>query len=103
MKRLILSVYYSVMALSWGGVGGAAELMMDNEAKPAIGERLNKDTVKGTLMKIDGESYWVKDTNGREIKLHVDLSTKRDKVIVGDKVKAHVVDNGHATTLQRAE
>jgi hypothetical protein len=102
MKRLILSVY-SVMALSWGDVGGAPELVMDNEAKPAIGERLNKDTVKGTLMKIDGESYWVKDTNGKEIKLHVDLSTKRDKVIVGDKVKAHVVDNGHATMLQRAE
>ena len=103
MRKLILSVC-SVVALGWGTeMAGAAESMMDNEAKPTIGERLSKDTVKGTLMKIDGESYWVKDTNGKEIKLHVDLSTKRDKVIIGDKVKAYVAENGHATTLQRDE
>lgn len=101
MNKLILSVC-SVVALGWGcEMAEAAELMMDNEAKPTIGERLSQDTVKGTLMKIDDESYWVKDTNGKDIKLHVDLSTKRDKVIVGDKVKAYVADNGHATTLQR--
>ena len=103
MKKLILAVC-TVGALGWGvEIVGAAESMLDNEAKPTIGERLSKDTVKGTLMKIDGESYWVKDMNGKEIKLHVDLSTKRDKVIVGDKVKAYVADNGHTTTLQRDE
>ena len=103
MKQLILSVCI-VMAFGWGAeITGAAESMMDKEAKPTIGERLSKDTVEGTLMKIDGEFYWVKDTNGKEIKLHVDLSTKRDKVMVGDKVKAYVADNGHTTTLQREE
>ena len=102
MKKLILSVC-SMMALGWGAeIARAAELMMDNEAKPMIGERLSKDTVKGTLMKIDGQSYWIKDMNGKEIKLHVDLATKRDKVTVGDKVKAYV-DNGYTTTLQRNE
>ena len=103
MKRLIWSVC-TVVALGWGvGIAGATDSMMDKEAKPTIGERLSKDTVSGTLMKIDGESYWVKDTNGHEIKLHVDLSTKRDKVMVGDQVKAYVADNGHTTTLQRIE
>src|SRR5512138_3708222 len=101
MKQLILSAC-TLVALGWGAeIVGAADSMLDNEAKPTIGERLSKDTVKGTLMKIDGESYWVKDTNGKEIKLHVDLSTKRDKVMVGDKVKAYITDNGHTTTLQR--
>jgi len=36
-------------------------------------------------MKIDGESYWVEDTNGKEITLHVNLSTKQDNVVVGDE------------------
>ena len=103
MTKLTLLVC-TVAALSWGvGTVKAAESMMDKEAKPTIGERLSKDTVKGTLMKIDGESYWIKDTDGKEIKLHVDLSTKRDKIMVGDKVKAYVTDNGHTTTLLREE
>ena len=93
-----------VVTLSWGvGAVGAADPMGDKEAKPSMGERLTKDTVKGTLMRMDGEYYWVKDMAGKEIKLHVDASTKLDKVIVGDKVKAYVGDNGHTTTLQREE
>jgi hypothetical protein len=52
-------------------------------------------------MNIDGESYWVKDTNRRAITLHVDVRTKRDDVIIGDQVNASVADNGHTTTLQR--
>ena len=104
MNKLTLSVCSMVLALGWGvGIAEAADSMMDNEAKPTIRERLTKDTVKGTLMRMEGEYYWVKDMNGKEIKLHVDLSTKQDKVVVGDKVKAYVADNGHTTTLQRDE
>ncbi|MGH7184345.1 MAG: hypothetical protein ACREJN_20555 [Nitrospiraceae bacterium] len=103
MTQLILSVC-TMVAFAWGAeLAGAAEPMMNKEAKPTIGERLSKDTVTGTLMKIDGQSYWVKDMNGKEIKLHVDMSTKRDKVMPGDKVKAYVSENGHTTTLQRDE
>jgi hypothetical protein len=77
--------------------------MADKEAKPTLGERFTKDTIKGTLMKMDGEYYSIKDTDGKESKIHVDKSTKLDKVVVGDKVKAYITDRGHATTLQRDE
>ena len=77
--------------------------MSDKEAKPSIGERLTKDAVKGTLMKMDGEYYWIKDNDGKETKIHVDKSTKLDKVAVGDQVKAYITDKGHTTTLQRAD
>jgi hypothetical protein len=33
--------------------------------------------------------------------MHVDKSTKLDKVVVGDQVKAYVTDQGHVITLQR--
>jgi hypothetical protein len=104
MNKLTLSICTIAVALSFGlGIAGAADPMSDKEAKPTIGERLTKDTVKGTLMKMEGEYYWIKDTDGKQNKIHVDASTKLDKVITGDKVKAYITDNGHTTTLQRDE
>ena len=94
----------TLMMLGFGaGIVGAADPMSDKEAKPTLGERITKDTIKGTLMKMDGEHYSIKDTDGKESKIHVDKSTKLDKVVVGDKVKAYITDRGHATTLQRDE
>ena len=83
------------------GVTYAADPMTEKEASPTIKERLTKDTIKGTLMKIEGEYYVIKDTDGVQHKIHVDKSTKLDKVVAGDMVKAYVTDKGHTTTLQR--
>ena len=103
MNKLTLSVL-TVVALGFGaGIAGAADPMSDKEAKPTLGERFTKDTVKGTLMKMEGEYYSIKDTDGKETKIHVDTSTKLDKLVTGYKVKAYITDNGHATTLQRGE
>ena len=52
-------------------------------------------------MKIEGEHYVIKDDEGVQHKIHVDKSTKLDKVVAGDMVKAYVTDKGHTTTLQR--
>jgi hypothetical protein len=101
--KIILSVLAVVMLGFGTGIAGAADPMSDKEAKPTLGERITKDTVKGTLMRVDGEYYWVKDADGKEVKLHVDASTKLDKVVKGDRVKAYITDQGHATTLQRDE
>ena len=103
MNKLTLAIL-TVAVLGFGaGIVGAADPMSDKEAKPTLKERLTKDTVKGTLMKMDGEYYWIKDTDGKETKIHVDKSTKLDKLVVGDTVKAYVTDKGHATTLERGE
>jgi hypothetical protein len=102
MTRILFGL--TVVILGFGaGIVGAADPMAEKEAKPTLGERITKDTVKGTLMRVDGEYYWVKDTDGKEIRLHVDASTKLDKVVKGDKVKAYITDQGHTTTLQRDE
>jgi hypothetical protein len=102
MTRILLSLFAA--AVFFGvGFAQAANPMSDKEAKPSIEERLTKDAVKGTLMKMDGEYYWIKDNDGKETKIHVDKSTKLDKVAVGDQVKAYITDKGHTTTLQRAD
>jgi hypothetical protein len=81
----------------------AADPVKDKEASPTLGERITKDAVTGTLMKIEGEYFSIKDSDGKQVKLHVDKSTKLDKVVEGDKVKAYMTDKGHVTTLQRLE
>ncbi len=95
----------AITAIMLCGVGSvlAADPMKDKEAKPTLGERFTKDTVTGTLMKIDGEQYVVRDSDGKLIRMHVDKSTKMDKVVEGDLVKAYVTEEGHTTTLQRQE
>ena len=103
MKQFTMSMF-TIAALGLGaGIATAADPMSDKEAMPTIGERLTKDTVKGTLMSMQGEYYSIKDADGRETRVHVDKSTKLDKVVVGDKVKAYITDRGHTTTLQRDE
>ena len=104
MKKLVLSIILTLIAgVGVGMVAWADDPMSKKEARPDLKERLFKDSVKGTLMKTEGESYWIKDDDGKETKIHVDMSTKMDKVIVGDKVKAFLTEKGHATTLQRLE
>ena len=70
-------------------------------AEDTIKERLTKDTIQGTLMNVEGSYYFIKDSDGKQHKIHVDKSTKLDKVLPGDMVKAYVTDQGHTTTLQR--
>jgi hypothetical protein len=102
--RHFLWAFVTVVVLSFSaGMLQAADPMSDKEAKPTLKERITKDTVKGTLMKMEGDYYWIKDTDGKEVKVHVDKSTKLDKVVVGDQVKAYITDKGHTTTLQRAD
>jgi hypothetical protein len=86
---------------SGAGVTYAGDVMAEKEASPTIKERLTKDAIKGTLMSIQGEYYSIKDNDGKQHSIHVDKSTKMDKVVVGDMVKAYVTEKGHTTTLQR--
>jgi hypothetical protein len=103
MKQLM----WSMIAVAFLGfsptVMAASNPQSDKEATPTLKERITKDAIKGTLMKMEGEYYWIKDNDGKENKIHVDKSTKMDKVVVGDMVKAYVTDQGHTTTLQRAD
>ena len=102
--KVIAAMVFSVFALfAVASVTLAEDPMSKKEATPDLKERLTKDAVKGTLMKMDGEYYWIKDEDGKEVRVHVDTSTKMDKVVKGDRVKAYITDKGHVTTLQRLE
>ena len=64
MSKFVLSLMAAVLLGPGAGALMAADPMSDKEATPSIKERITKDTVKGTLMKIDGEHYWILDDYG---------------------------------------
>lgn len=100
MRKMVLCLIGLFIMLS-AGVSLAADAMSEKEASPTLKERITKDALKGTLTKTEGDYYYIKDDDGKEVRVHVDTSTKMDKVMRGDRVKAYVTDQGHVTTLQR--
>ena len=64
----------------------------------------NAQTVKGDLLKIDGEYYVVKDATGKEVRLHVDKTSQLDGTFkAGDKIEAQATDKGHASSIKQAK
>ncbi len=101
MRSMLLFLIATLLVSN--GIALAADPMSEKEASPTLKERITKDAIKGTLTKTEGEYYWIKDDDGKEVRVHVDMSTKMDKVVRGDRVKAYITDQGHVTTLQRVE
>ena len=61
-------------------------------------------TVKGDLLKIDGEFYVVKDMTGKEIRLHVDKTTALAGAIkAGDKIEAQATEKNHAASIKHVQ
>ncbi len=66
-------------------------------------ESIPPANVKGEVIKIEGATYVVKDTSGKEVKLQVDATTtKKDgEVKVGDHVDVDVTPQGYARVIRK--
>lgn len=57
--------------------------------------------IEGTVTKIEGEFYFVKDKAGKEVKGHFNASTKKTGDIkVGSMVEIYIDDKGHTTEIK---
>jgi hypothetical protein len=81
------------------GVGMASfSFVADDMAAPST------QTIKGDLLRIDGGFYMVKDTAGKEIRLHVDKTSQLDGTFkAGDKIEAQATEKGHASFVRPAK
>ena len=58
--------------------------------------------VEGEVIKMDRESYLVKDRSGKEIKIQLDQRTNVEgNLQVGDKIIAHMEPQGYAFSIKR--
>ena len=59
--------------------------------------------LQGRIQKIDGESYIIKDTAGKEVRVRVGKDSVVDaRIKVGDKVDVQMGSDGHAVTVLKA-
>lgn len=95
MKKLIGTFMFAMIL----GVGMAPfSFAAGDMAEPGT------QTVKGDLLKIDGEFYVVKDTAGKEVRLHVDKTSQLDGTFkAGDKIEAQTTDKGHASSIKQSK
>lgn len=90
--------YAADMGPSGSPTGGAA-----TAAEKAAGgaKEAGARTISGEVLKIDGENYVVKDASGKEVKLHVNMETKKEGDIkVGDEIEAQADASGHAVSIK---
>jgi len=94
MKKLIgLLAFAAILSVGMAPLTYAAEPM----AEPG------SQAVKGDLLRIDGEFYVVKDTSGKEVRLHVDATSRLEGTFkAGDKIEARASDKGHALSIKPA-
>jgi hypothetical protein len=72
---------------------------------PAFGEVISaspSQTVRGQIMKVDGQTYVVQDLSGKEVRLHVDSNTMMmdgTQLREGDTITADVTAKGQASYI----
>ena len=95
MKNLIgLFVFAMILGAGMASLSYAAGDM----AAPST------QTVNGDLLKIDREFYVVKDMAGKEVRLHVDKTSKLDGTFkAGDKVEAQATEKNHAASIKHVQ
>jgi hypothetical protein len=56
--------------------------------------------IQGEVVRVDGDNYYVRGQDGKEISVHVDTSTmKTEKIKTGDRVEAKVDGDNRALSL----
>ena len=73
------------------------------EGTAATPEKMPPAVVEGEVVKMDRDSYLVKDRSGKEIKIQLDQRTTLEgNLQVGDKIIAHMEPQGYAYSIKRA-
>jgi hypothetical protein len=66
------------------------------------GQSKGGKTIMGEVVRIEGDNYFVKDQDGKEVQLHTDETTQKAKNIniePGDWIEAKVTDQHHALSI----
>jgi ribosomal protein S1 len=58
------------------------------------------NVIRGEVLRADGENYFVKQQNGKEVRVHIDETTEKPSpVTLGDRIEAEVNDQNHALSI----
>ena len=79
----------------------AGEKRMSDEMKgvPSKGGK----TITGEMLRVEGDNYFVKGQEGKEVRMHIDKTTLiMGNIRQGDRIEANVNDQNHALLVRPA-
>ena len=85
-----------------GNAPSASDVMKTDSQSDQTGFREN--TIKGEVLRVEGENYFVKGKDGKEARLHVDKTSQLDGTLkAGDNIEAQVTDKNHAVSIKHVQ
>jgi hypothetical protein len=82
-----------------GTEGQAGVQSEEGKLEGAIVER--GKTIQGEVLRVEGPNYFVKQQDGKEVRLHTDSTTRMMTGLVGkgDRIEAQVNEQNHALSI----
>jgi hypothetical protein len=79
----------------------AGEKQMSDEMK---GDQAKDGTmIQGEVLRVEGDNYFVKGQDGKEVRLHIDKTTQKiGSFQQGDRIEATVNNKNHALSIRSA-
>jgi hypothetical protein len=79
----------------------AGEQQMSDEMKG--GQSKDGKMIKGEVLRVEGDNYFVKGQDGKEVRMHIDKTTEKiGSFKQGDRIEAKVNDENHALSIRSA-
>jgi len=85
---------------------GKKTVSKGKRTSPDLCANMKCQVIRGQVLKLEGKSFVVKDTSGKEVRLVVDQKTQKGQVgtrdeefKVGDTIEAYVTSKGHAESI----
>ena len=78
------------------GKGGPSDILKcDQELRQGV------STVKGDVLRVEGNNFLVQRSDGKEVRLHIDESTQMFGYVgPGERVEARIDKQGHALSIR---
>ena len=80
-----------------GGQEAGEQQIHDMEDGPSTGGK----TITGEVVRVEGDNCFVKGQDGKEVRLHIDVTTlKATNIEPGDRIEAQMNDQHHALSVR---
>ena len=68
------------------------------------GQAKSGKTIKGEVLRVEGDTYFVKGQDGKEVRLRTDNTTQKSGVIIkGDRIEASMNEQNLALSIRSAQ
>ena len=103
-KFKVISVLLCVLGVGLGRAIQAAEKPSALESvKPGLSAQ-RIETIKGEVVRIKGQHFYLRQSNGKEMHLHAKPTTEMKRELkTGDRIEVQVDDQNNALSIRQAE